>query len=276
MEHNRNFTINGDYQRVLNAQGLFSTFEYEHSEYGVEKLLAKRERDEHLAILARFNRPAMVTGSTLFHLKYEEQFPAKDRPPHEPAIKYIPDDSEAAAEKAAEQRWAERAKIIAGPFIPSGPHKLYDPATKSLMPEILFELQRLLLTDWPDLSPHIYSDENDLVICEFVDPNPAVLPAPPRRRGSALGAGASSPSAADASVAASPASHSASAAALIPHDMMSQIDEATKAARDEAAAVLRGLHAYMNTLLLSSGASSSGDLVLGRCRPYFNFFPVCV
>jgi hypothetical protein len=81
MEQNRNFSISGDYQRVLNAQGLFSSFQHEHSEYGVEKLIAKRERAEHLAILEKFGRPAMLTGSNLFKMKYEEQFPGKDRPP---------------------------------------------------------------------------------------------------------------------------------------------------------------------------------------------------
>jgi hypothetical protein len=39
----------------------------------------------------------------------------------------------------------KRAKILSGPFIPAGPHKLADPSMRSMLPEILLELQRILL-----------------------------------------------------------------------------------------------------------------------------------
>jgi hypothetical protein len=120
MEHNRNFSMNGEYKKVwnlylnigcicdfrppvcmylniacifdflllrvsslqvLNSQGLFQSFDYQPSEYGVEKLIAKRERAQHLAILEKWNRPSFVSGSNLWKQKHEEQFPAKDRKP---------------------------------------------------------------------------------------------------------------------------------------------------------------------------------------------------
>jgi hypothetical protein len=67
--------------QVLNSQGLFQSFDYQPSEYGVEKLIAKRERAQHLAILEKWNRPSFVSGSNLWKQKHEEQFPAKDRKP---------------------------------------------------------------------------------------------------------------------------------------------------------------------------------------------------
>ena len=66
---------------MLNSQGLFQSFDYQPSEYGVEKLIAKRERAQHLAILEKWNRPSFVSGSNLWKQKHEEQFPAKDRKP---------------------------------------------------------------------------------------------------------------------------------------------------------------------------------------------------
>ena len=114
------------------------------------------------------------------------------------------------------------------------------------------------LQDWPELSPHIYSDEHDLVICELVDPNPAVMPKPARRNSSAS-ASASSPPAAAPPLGDTTAAHnnnhggSGSTAGSLA-GMLEQFDAAALAAQEEAAAVLRGILAYMNTLLLSNGA----------------------
>jgi hypothetical protein len=128
--------------------------------------------------------------------------------------------------------------------------------------------------DWSELSPHIYADEHDLVLCEFVDPNPGVSAAPRLRRhestASLMGGSASSKSAASLHGSASTASlpsasssfsssspSSASAYPNTPHSLMSSSASTTSLALseqdEEDAALLRGLLAYMNNLVLSNG-----------------------
>ncbi len=106
------------------------------------------------------------------------------------------------------------------------------------------------------MSPHIYSDEHDLVICELVDPNPAVMPKPARRNSSSSSAAASSPPAAplgDTTAAHNNNNNNSNTAGSLA-GMLEQFDAAAHAAQEEAAAVLRGILAYMNTLLLSNGS----------------------
>eukprot|EP00455_Lapot_gusevi_P032137 TRINITY_DN3502_c0_g1_i2.p1 TRINITY_DN3502_c0_g1~~TRINITY_DN3502_c0_g1_i2.p1 ORF type:complete len:456 (-),score=53.94 TRINITY_DN3502_c0_g1_i2:410-1777(-) len=178
MQSNRNFSLSGQYKKALNKNGLFHEFEYVESPIDRTSQIKNAERKAHKERILDISKKDFVCSSTPARLKYESAFDFDVERKHQPSFTYSIDPYESAEDEALRSKWMEKSKILHGPFIPTGSQKILGNHHHSSLPDIVSTLSRILSQDWPELNPRVYSDPNDLLICEFLDTRGSSPPSP--------------------------------------------------------------------------------------------------
>lgn len=92
-------------------------------------------------------------------------------------FKHIPDPFDALKNDMIRAKCINEAKILAGPFLPSGKRKIENKPTRAMLNEILTDLFKEINEDWPDATPTVMSTHEDLIVIYFNISDESILTA---------------------------------------------------------------------------------------------------
>ena len=140
---------------------MFSTFEYIPSRYSLADEIKTKERLESEAKRLDVGGRDFICAGKSKKMKYEDTF---DNPEYR--FPYMGDAFEGARDQTLRAKWIADAKILHGPFVPSG--KSTDPGTtRILLPDMVRELHSVIITDWGDHFFEVLSTEDDNIAVRF-------------------------------------------------------------------------------------------------------------
>ena len=64
-------------------------------------------------------------------------------------------------------RWIEEAKLLFGDFVPAGSNKPIQKVSRSVLPDIVDVIKKLLLSDWNDVNFVIGTNPKDFIEVKF-------------------------------------------------------------------------------------------------------------
>jgi len=142
--------------------GVFSTFDYVPSRYSLADELKTKERLEGEAKRLDIGGRDFVCAGKGKKMKYEDVFENKEY-----RFPYMGDDFESARDQQLRAKWIEDAKILSGPFVPSGKCRVFEQPQRSLLNECLKKLQQIVQRDWSDYEFSVLSTEDDQIVLRF-------------------------------------------------------------------------------------------------------------
>ncbi len=142
--------------------GLFSTFDYVPSRYSLADELKTKQRLEDEAKRLEIGGRDFVCSGQSKKMKYEDVFENKEY-----RFPYMGDDFDGAKDQRLRAKWIEDAKVLSGPFMPSGRGRVFERPARSLLPECLKELTKVVQADWDDYEFETLATEDDLICIRF-------------------------------------------------------------------------------------------------------------
>jgi hypothetical protein len=142
--------------------GMFSTFDYVPSRYSLADELKTKQRLEDEAKRLEIGGRDFVCSGQSKKMKYEDVFENKEY-----RFPYMGDDFDGAKDQRLRAKWIEDAKVLSGPFMPSGRGRVFERPARSLLPECLKELTKIIRSDWEDYEFETLATEDDLICIRF-------------------------------------------------------------------------------------------------------------
>jgi hypothetical protein len=148
--------------------GTFSDYDYMPSRYSLADELASKERVEMESKRQEIGGKDFICSSNHSRLKHEDGF--EDKTYRYP---YMSEPFEAAQEQMMRVKWLEDSKVLHGPFVPSGgsrfssADKTLDTPTRTILPQIVEEIHKILADDWMDNEFSVLATEEDTIIARF-------------------------------------------------------------------------------------------------------------
>mgnify|MGYP000074998994 CR=1 FL=1 len=141
--------------------GVFSTFEYIPSRYSLADEIKTKERLESEAKRLDVGGRDFICAGRSKKMKYEDTF---DNPEYR--FPYMGDAFEGARDQTLRAKWIADAKILHGPFVPSG-KSTQSGTTRILLPDMVRELHSVITEDWGDHFFEVLSTEDDNIAVRF-------------------------------------------------------------------------------------------------------------
>ena len=107
-------------RKKATKNGVFSTFDYVPSRYSLADELKTKERLEGEAKRLEIGGRDFVCAGNTKRMKYEDVFENKEY-----RFPYMGDDFESAKDQKLRAKWIEDAKVLSGPFLPSGKGRVF-------------------------------------------------------------------------------------------------------------------------------------------------------
>ena len=130
---------------------MFQKFEWLPDEYGTERKIRatekKQREDRVLEVHDLHFNPAKVKRT----LKYDYPFVGRGE---KSTYSFLAagDPYEVVKEEKMRARWVEEAKLLYGDFVPAGATKPIASISRSVLPDIVDVIKKLLLSDWNDVN----------------------------------------------------------------------------------------------------------------------------